>query len=77
MRRCDFEKLVQLLDKQLDWNGKLEVLDHLDECDNCREAVYQIARDRDRGLFTSPEHDEGKTGMARSPAELHRQPLGA
>jgi hypothetical protein len=51
MISCDFEKLVQLLDKQLDLDGKLEVFDHLDRCDNCREAVYQISRDRDSAFF--------------------------
>ena len=51
MSGCNFEKLVQLLDKQLDLDGKLEVFDHLDRCDNCREAVYQIARDRDSAFF--------------------------
>ena len=64
MRGCDFEKLIQLLDKELDLNGRLEILVHLDECDNCREAVYQIARDRDRDLFIPPVHNRGKIDVA-------------
>lgn len=51
MTGCNFERLVQLLDKQLDLDAKLEVFDHLDRCDNCRDAVYQISRDRDSAFF--------------------------
>jgi predicted anti-sigma-YlaC factor YlaD len=51
MSICSFKKLVQLLDKKLDLDEKLEVLDHLESCAICRDAVYQIARDRDEGLF--------------------------
>ncbi len=51
MKSCSFERLVQLLDKQLDLDTKLELFDHLDRCDNCREAVYQISRDRDRAFY--------------------------
>lgn len=45
--QCSFDKLVLYLDKQLDLDGELEVLDHIDECENCHDAVYQITRDRD------------------------------
>jgi len=51
MRTCDFEKLVMLLDKQLDLDGKLDVLDHLDRCEICRDTIYHISRDRDANLF--------------------------
>ncbi len=51
MKPCDFEKLVQFLDKQLDVDGRLEILDHLDHCEICRDAVYHISRDRDSDLF--------------------------
>jgi anti-sigma factor RsiW len=51
MSACSFKKLVQLLDKQLDLNEKLEVLTHLESCNICREAVYQISRDRDEAYF--------------------------
>jgi anti-sigma factor RsiW len=51
MTACSFKKLVQLLDKQLDIDEKLEVLDHLDKCQICRDAVYQISRDRDEAFF--------------------------
>lgn len=51
MYSCNFIRLVQLLDKNLDLNGRLEVLGHLDACEICREAIYQISRDRDRAFF--------------------------
>lgn len=64
MRGCNFERLVQLLDKQLDLDGKLEVFDHLDRCDTCREAVYLIARDRDRDFFIYPPSKSDKAAVA-------------
>ena len=51
MAACSFKKLVQLLDKQLNLDEKLEVLNHLDSCKICRDAVYQISRDRDEAFF--------------------------
>ncbi len=49
--RCDFEKLWLYLDKKLDLDGQLEVLEHLDDCETCFEAVYLMSRDRDAKLF--------------------------
>jgi hypothetical protein len=51
MNTCSFHKLVQLLDKQLGLDEKLEVLTHLETCSICRDAVYQLSRDRDEALF--------------------------
>ena len=51
MKTCNFEKLVLFLDKQLDVDEKLAVLDHLDHCDICRDAIFHISRDRDADLF--------------------------
>jgi hypothetical protein len=51
MNTCSFKKLVMLLDKKLDLDEKLEVLGHLESCQICRDAVYQISRDRDESLF--------------------------
>jgi hypothetical protein len=51
MSSCSFKKLVQLLDKQLNLDEKLEILDHLDTCAICRDAIYQISRDRDEAFF--------------------------
>ena len=51
MDTCSFQKLVQLLDKQLELDEKLEVLTHLENCVICRDTVYQLVRDRDDSLF--------------------------
>ncbi len=59
MNTCSFKKIVQLLDKQLSLDEKLEVLGHLDTCTICRDAVYQISRDRDEAFFVHrPYHVE-------------------
>lgn len=52
MKACNFEKLVAFLDKRLGIDAKLDVLEHLDHCDICRDAVFHITRDRDGDLFT-------------------------
>jgi hypothetical protein len=52
--RCDFDKLVLYLDKQLDLDAQLDILDHLDRCDTCRDAIYHISVDRDADLFVVP-----------------------
>jgi hypothetical protein len=46
MSACNFEYLLQLINKQLDPDQQIEVYDHLDRCDICRDAVHQISRDR-------------------------------
>jgi len=51
MGKCSFKKLLMLLDKKLALDEKLEVLNHLKSCKICRDAVYQISRDRDEALF--------------------------
>jgi hypothetical protein len=51
MRACSFSRLLQLADKQLDLNAQLEVYDHLDRCDICRDAICQISHDRDKAFF--------------------------
>ncbi len=50
-RSCSFERLLQLLDKELNPDDMLEVLNHLDTCSICRDAIYQISRDRDEAFF--------------------------
>jgi hypothetical protein len=51
MTPCSFEHLVQYLDGELDLDGRLELLEHLDFCETCRDAIFHISRDRDAGLF--------------------------
>jgi uncharacterized protein YuzB (UPF0349 family) len=48
---CDIEKLWLYLNKKLDLDTQLEVLEHLDNCEICFETLYQMARDRDADLF--------------------------
>jgi hypothetical protein len=45
MTVCSFG-LLQFVNKQLHLDGQLEVYDHLDRCDICREVVCQLSRDR-------------------------------
>jgi predicted anti-sigma-YlaC factor YlaD len=51
MSACNFNRLWQLVNKQLDLDGLLETYNHLDRCDICRDAIYQLARERDRAFF--------------------------
>ena len=51
MDGCSLENLVLLLNKKLDLDARLGVYDHLDRCHHCQEAVYRIARERDRAYF--------------------------
>ena len=51
MARCSFEVLLKYLDHQLSLDKKLELLEHIDECETCRDALYHIARDRDAEFF--------------------------
>jgi hypothetical protein len=49
--RCDFEKICSLLDGKLGIGQRLEVLDHLENCDICFETARMIKRDRDAELY--------------------------
>jgi hypothetical protein len=61
MNGCDFDKLVKLLDKGLGLDEKIEVLNHLDMCEICRDAIYHISVDRDRDFFLpKPAREEWK-----------------
>jgi anti-sigma factor RsiW len=51
--RCSFDALVRYLDKELDVDRELEVLDHIDRCETCRDAVFHISFDRDADLFVT------------------------
>jgi len=45
MSACSFDRLLQFVNKQLDLDEQLEVQNHLDRCDICRDAVRQLSRD--------------------------------
>ncbi len=64
MSRCNPKILVQLLDKQLRLNAKLQILDHLDGCEACRAAMYHLTRDRDKSLFIYKDYTRKRTRKA-------------
>ena len=56
MSECNFENLLQFVNDQLDTDKQLEVYDHLNRCDICRDAVCEISRDLHRALFIYCAH---------------------
>jgi hypothetical protein len=56
MSACNFDRLLQFVNKQLDLDGQLEVYYHLDRCDICRDAVYEVSRDRDEAFLIYRAH---------------------
>jgi len=71
MSTCSFECLLQFVDDQLDPGKQLEVYDHLDRCDICRDAVCEISRDLHRALFIYCAHC-AKHGAHRRQTETAR-----
>ncbi len=51
MNGCSREFLLRLLKRQLDLDDQLDLFDHLDGCEDCRRAIYQMSKDRDRSLY--------------------------
>jgi len=49
--QCNFDKLVRYLDKKMNLDEQLEILEHLDACEACFDALYQISRDRHEELY--------------------------
>jgi hypothetical protein len=47
---CSFDSLIDLLEGELDLDRQLAVLTHLDDCEVCFDAIYQISRDRNSML---------------------------
>jgi predicted anti-sigma-YlaC factor YlaD len=69
MNACSFDRLLQFVNKQLDLDGQLEVYGHLDQCDICRDAVYQLSRDRDEASFIYRAH-RVKPSVFQHPIEV-------
>ena len=65
MSACNFEFLLQFVQKQLDLDRQLEVFDHLGRCDICRDAVCQISRDLDGVLIIFCENNVKPNAMRR------------
>jgi hypothetical protein len=63
MRSCSFIRLLQLVNKQLDLDGQLDVYGHLGRCDICRDAVYELSRDLAGAFATSRAHRVGSSVM--------------
>ncbi len=61
MKSCDFDKLVAFLDKQLDTDEQLDLLEHIENCEICRDAVFHLSRDRDSNLFIYRPYKAEKT----------------
>ncbi len=58
---CSIGRLKLFLDHRLKLDDKLELLDHLDHCRTCREAIYHLSRQRDLGYFVyKPYFGEGE-----------------
>jgi hypothetical protein len=60
MKKCNFEDLVLFLDKRLNLDRKLEVLDHLDHCEICRDTIFHLSRDRDASFFYHRPYNGGR-----------------
>jgi hypothetical protein len=59
--KCNFDKLWRFLNKDLEPAGRAEVISHMEKCEICREAVYNLARDRAAEYFL---HYELKSRLA-------------
>ena len=56
MSGCNFEYLLQFVNNQLDLDKQLEIYNHLDRCDICRDAVHQLSRDLSAAVFIYCAH---------------------
>jgi hypothetical protein len=56
--KCDFEKLCLYLNKKLNVDAQLEVIEHLEDCKICHETLFLMARDRDAHLFVQNKLEE-------------------
>ena len=57
--RCSFERLIECLDGRLDTEGQLEVFSHVERCDVCFEAMFELVRERNMTGY-----DRGPAGAA-------------
>jgi hypothetical protein len=64
--------LVQLLDNELDIDNKLRVLNHVDTCKICRDALHQITRDRDEEIFVQDAYSASRATEAGLPRRRWR-----
>ena len=76
MSKCSFSRLLQLFNKQLDLDVQLEVYDQLDRCGICRDAVHQLARNRDEAFFIYRAH-RVKPFVVQHPVDAAGDSLGS
>lgn len=63
MTACNFDKLLRLIDNELDLDSELELFEHLDWCETCRDAVYQLTRDRDSAFLVYRKYNTEKLAV--------------
>ena len=44
--RCDFEKLIEYLERRMGTDGELEVMEHLEKCEVCFDTICELVRER-------------------------------
>jgi hypothetical protein len=49
------EQLLLFLEKRLDLDARLAILEHLDECNDCFEEVYRICKNQDARHLVWPK----------------------
>ncbi len=52
--QCNFDVLWRYLNGQLDSDHRLQVLEHIHQCEICFEALYQMSCDRDAAFIRRP-----------------------
>ncbi len=52
--KCNFDMLWRYLTGALDLDARLQVLEHVRQCEICFEAIYQMSCDRDSAFFHWP-----------------------
>jgi len=63
MTACNFDKLLRLIDNELDLDSELELFEHLDWCETCRDAIYQLTRDRDSAFLVYRKYNTEKLAV--------------
>jgi hypothetical protein len=63
MTPCNFDKLLKLLDRELDLDSKLELFEHLDWCETCRDAIFELSRDRDSAYLVYRKYNVDKVAV--------------
>ena len=62
---CNLNRLVRLLAGKLNLNSKSSVLEHLDNCQICRETYYRMSREKDESLFIRRRYNFEKVAAGR------------